>query len=465
MKQYDLIVIGAGSGLDVAVAAAEKGLKTALIEEGPLGGTCLNRGCLPSKMIIHSADLAEEIKKADLFGLKALFQGVNFQRVVTRASNVVDADAQSIERSLRRGKNPVLYKARAKFVAPYTLEVGKEKIKGKKIVIAAGARPSIPPIPGLDKVPYLTSTEALRLTKLPKSLVIIGGGYIAAELGHFYAALGCTVTIIQRGPLLIPREDKEMAELFTKLWKEKYGVICNCAVVSVEEEGGKIVVHTKQAGQEREFRAEKLLIATGVKPNSDRLEVAKTGVKINEKGFIKLNRYLDTSAKNIWALGDIAGVYLFKHAANLEAEYVLNAVLEELGKKKKWAGKKRQPINYYPMPHAIFTSPQIAGVGLTEQDCQQQKRKYVVGKYYYAHTGMGAALEEKEGLVKFIVAPQSKEILGCHILGPEASTLIHEVVVVMKADRFKALEILRTAVHIHPALSEVVQRAALSVPV
>lgn len=457
-KQFDLIVIGAGSGLDVAVSAAEKGLKTAIIEEGPLGGTCLNRGCIPSKMIIHSADVAEEIKRAKIFGLRASLQGIDFPRVTARASRMVDEDARSIEDSLRKSKNPQLFKAKAKFIAPYTLEVGNEKIMGKNIVVAAGARPSIPPIPGLnagpDKVPYLTSTEALRLTKLPKSMVIIGGGYIAAELGHFYAALGCKVTIIQRGPLLIPREDKDIAETFTKLWKEKYGVVCNCDVIKVEKKGKIIVVHTTQAGTGRKFTAEKLLIATGVKPNSDRLEVAKAGIKTNEKGFVMVNKYLETSAKNVWALGDIAGVYLFKHSANLEAEYVLNAVLG-----------KRHEINYYPMPHAIFTSPQIAGVGLTEQDCQQQEKKYVVGKYYYAHTGMGAAIEEKNGFVKLIVDRKSKEILGCHILGPDASTLIHEVVVAMKADRFKALDLLREAVHIHPALSEVVQRAALSVPV
>jgi dihydrolipoamide dehydrogenase len=366
----------------------------------------------------------------------------------------VDKDAKSIERSLRKGNNPTLFKARARFIAERTLEVGPEKIQGKKIVIAAGARPALPPIQGLEKVPYLTSTEALRLTKLPKSLVIIGGGYIAAELGYFYAALGCKVTIIQRGPLLIPREDREVSEVFTRLWKQRYGIVCNCDVLKVEKKSRGVVVHTKHNGKEKKFGAEKLLIATGLKPNSDRLEVAKTGVKVNEKGFIIVNKYLETTAKNIWALGDIAGIYLFKHSANREAEYVLNAVLGQ-----------KQPVDYYPMPHAIFTSPQIAGVGLTEQDCQQQKRRYVVGKYYYQHTGMGAAMEEKDGLVKLLVDKKNKEILGCHILGPDASTLIHEVVVAMKADRFKALEILRTAVHVHPALSEVVQRAALSVPI
>lgn len=454
MKSFDLIVIGAGSGLDVAVEAANRGLKTAIIEEGPLGGTCLNRGCIPSKMVIHSADVAEEIKKANVFGLKASLSGVDFKKVTSRASHTVDEDSKSIEQALRVGRNPVLFKSRARFIAPYTLQAGTEKITGKKIVIAAGARPIIPPIPGLDNVPYLTSTEALRLTKLPKSMIIIGGGYIGAEMGHFYAALGCKVTVIQRGSLLLSREDKEVSELFTKLWKQKYGGVCNCDVTKVEKKGKNIFVHTKHDGKEKIFTAEKLLIATGVKPNSDTLDVVKTGVKTNDKGFIAVNKYLETSARNIWALGDIAGVYLFKHSANLEAEYVLANLSE-----------RRKAVDYYPMPHAIFTNPQVAGVGMTEQEVQQRKIPYAIGRYDYKNTGMGAAIEEREGFVKFIVHKKSKEILGCHILGPDASTLIHEVVVVMKADRRKALDILRSAVHVHPALSEVVQRAALQVPV
>ncbi len=454
MKSFDLIVIGAGSGLDVAVEAANRGLRTAIIEEGPLGGTCLNRGCIPSKMIIHSADVAEEIKKANLFGLKASLTGIDFKRVTTRASHIVDEDSESIEQALRSGKNPVLFKSRAKFIAAHTLQVGKEKIIGNKIVIAAGARPSIPFLSGLDKVPYMTSTEALRLTTLPKSMIIIGGGYIGAEMGHFYAALGCKVTIIQRGSLLLSREDKEISELFTRLWKQKYGVVCNCDVIKVEKQGKKVVVHTKHGGKKKRFVAEKLLIATGVKPNSDILDVAKVGVRTNERGFITVNKYMETSVKNIWALGDIAGIYLFKHSANLEAEYVLANLF---GKKKA--------VDYYPMPHAIFTNPQIAGVGMTEQEAREKNKEYVIGKYEYKNTGMGAAMEEKAGFVKFIVDRKSKEILGCHIIGPDASTLIHEVVMAMKADRKKALEILRMAVHVHPALSEVVQRAALQVPV
>lgn len=455
MKTFDLIVVGAGAGLNVAAECAAAGLKTAIIEEGPMGGTCLNRGCIPSKIVIHSAEVAELIHKAKEFGLNANLNKVNFKFVTDRANKEVDSDARSIEKGVKSEKNPVLFKGRGKFVDKYVLEVNGEKIKGGKIVIAAGARPFIPPIEGLDKVPYMTSTGALRQTKLPKSMVIVGGGYIGCELGFFYAELGCKVTIIQRNNYLIPREDEDLVKSFTKIWKEKkenYNIITNADAKKVEKKGSKIVVHVNAENKTKKITVDKLFIAAGVNPNSDTLHVEKTGVKTNKRGFVTVNRFMETNVKNIWAFGDIAGVYMFRHSANLEADYVVNNIL-----------RNRKAVDYYPMPHAIFTSPQIAGVGMTEQEVKEKKKKYVVGKEYYKNTGKGIALAEKDGFVKFIVDKKSKEILGCHILGPEASVLLHQVLIAMKAGRKKALELLTSTVHVHPSLNEVVQRAALKI--
>lgn len=453
MKSFDLIVLGAGSGLDVAVEAAKRGWRTAIVNDGPLGGTCLNRGCIPSKMIIHAAEVAETIQNSQQFGVFGRIAAIDFARVTGRASMLVDTEARAIQQGLKSGRNPVLLKGKGRFVGKKIVDVNGKQYYGKRMVIATGARATIPPIPGLENVPYLTSTEALRLKKLPKEMIIIGGGYIGAELGHFYAALGCEIRIIQRGPLLISREDKDVSALFTGLWKQKHGILCDCTVERIEKKGNSVVVHTLHDGKREKLTAEKVLIATGITPNSE-IGLGKTGVKINERGFVIVNKYLETSTKGIWALGDVAGKYLFKHSANLEAEYIL----------QNFFGRKLA-VDYYPMPHAIFTHPQIAGVGLTEQEVMQQKRKYVIGKYEYKNTGMGAALAEKEGFVKFIVDAKTEEILGCHIIGPEASTLIHEVVVAMKASRLNALQLLRSSVHVHPALSEVVQRAAGSVPI
>ena len=284
-------------------------------------------------------------------------------------------------------------------------------------------------------------------------MIIIGGGYIGVELGHFYASLGTKITIVQRNKLLIPREDRDVSNLFTKLWKKKYKIITNADAQKVEK-NKKIILTIKKGNKLQKISADKLLISTGVRPNSDFLQLEKVGIKTNNEGFIKVNKFLETNIKNIWALGDVAGIYMFKHSANLEAKYVLKNIL-----------KRKRKINYHPMPHAIFTTPQIAGVGITEQEAKRKNINYVIGKYNYKNTGMGAALAEENGFVKLIVSERTKEILGCHIMGPHSSILLHQVLIAIKADKKRALNLLRNTVHIHPALNEVVQRAAFNVPI
>ena len=447
MQTFDLIVIGAGSGLNISSAAAEKGLKVAVVEKGPMGGTCLNRGCIPSKIIIHSADVAETIKKSHLFGIKSKLLGVDFAKITGRALNIVDKDAKDIEQGIKEDKNTTLFKVEARFVADRTLKVGKEIIKGNKIIIAAGTRPSVPNIEGLNEVNFITSDEALRLRKQPKIMTILGGGYIAAELAHFYGALGTKINIIQRREVLIPNEDEEISKKFTEIFRKKYNVLTGYDATKVSKKGKKFILTAKSKKSARKLISDQLLVAAGRIPNTDLLDVVKTKVAVDKNGFIKTNDYLETTAKNIWALGDIAGKYLFKHSANLEAEYVYyNAVLG-----------KRLKVDYTAMPHAIFSSPQVAGVGMREQDLKGKKIRYVIGKYQYIHSGMGTALQDNEGFVKIFVDKKTRKILGCHILGTDASTLIHEVIVAMKAG-LKA-DAISDAVHVHPALSEVVQRA------
>ena len=449
MENFDVIVIGAGSGLNVSSAASARGLKTAIVESGPMGGTCLNRGCIPSKIIIHSADVAEIIKNAKHFGINSKGFIVDFKKVTERASKFVDKDARDIESGIRSDKNTVLFKTEGKFIGYKTLKVGNKAIKGNKIIIAAGTRPSIPKIEGLDKADYMTSDEALRLTKQPKSLTIIGGGYIAAELAHFYGALGTEINIIQRRDVLVPNEDREIAEEFTKVFSKKYNVFLNSDAIKVSKKGNKIITTIKNGNNNKikNIASEKLLVAAGRVPNTDVLDVAKTGVKTDKNGFIKVDEYMETTAKDIWALGDICGIYLFKHSANLEAQYAYNNAF----------GRQKKKTDYTAMPHAIFSSPQIAGVGYTEEQLKEKKIDYAVGKKNYIETGMGTALNDKDGFVKLLVDRKTRKVLGCHIMGTDASTLIHEVIVAMKAKQ--KVDILTDAVHVHPALSEVVQRA------
>lgn len=447
MQTFDLIVIGAGSGLNVSSTAAEKGLKVAVVEKGPMGGTCLNRGCIPSKIIIHSADVAETIRKSKQFGINSRISSIDFARITGRASKIVDTDAEEIEEGIKEDKNTTLFKIEAKFIAERTLQVGKEIIKGEKVVIAAGTRPTIPNIEGLKDVDFMTSDEALRLRRQPKSMTILGGGYIAAELAHFYGALETKINIIQRGKFLIPNEDEEIAAKFTEIFRKKYHILTGFQATKVMKKGKKFVVRAENSKSTKKLVSDALLVATGRAPNTDILDIKKGNVEINEKGFIKTNEYLKTTAKNTWALGDIVGKFLFKHSANLEAEYVYYNAIE--GRKIK--------VDYSAMPHAIFSSPQIAGVGMREQDLKAKKIDYAVGRYNYIDSGMGIALQDQEGFVKIFADRKTRKILGCHTLGTDASTLIHEVIVAMKNNL--DVDAISNSVHVHPALSEVVQRA------
>jgi len=447
MENFDVIVIGAGSGLNISSATSSSGLKTAIVEKGPMGGTCLNRGCIPSKMIIHAADVAETINNAKEFGINAKGFTVDFKKVIQRASKIVDKDANQIEEGIRENKNTTLFKTEGKFVGYKTLKVGNKMIKGDKIIIAAGTRPFIPPIEGLKEIDYLTSKEALRLTKQPKTLTIIGGGYIAAELAHFFCALGTKVNIIQRRDVLIPGEDRELAEKFTEIFKKKCKVYLNSNAFKVTKKDNKFITKIKNKNKEKNIVSDKILVSTGRVPNTDILDVKKTNVKTNKKGYIRVNEYMETTAENIWALGDIAGIFLFKHSANLESETVYYNAF----------GKKKTKVDYYAMPHAIFSGPQIAGVGFREEELKEKNYNYAVGRYNFINSGMGIAIGDKEGFVKILVDRKTREILGCHILGTHASTLIHEVLVAMKSKQ--TVDLIRKTVHIHPALSEVVQRA------
>ena len=452
MEQFDVIVVGAGSGLQVSAAASRKGMKVAVVEEGPMGGTCLNRGCIPSKMLIHAAEIAQTVQNAAKFGIGAAIKNIRFAEITRRVAATVDEEAVQIEEANKNNPNITLFKRRAKFVGEKTLEVEGKQIKGETIVIAAGTRPVAPPIPGLDQVEYLTSDNGLRLEKLPKSMVMVGGGYIAAELAHFFGSLGCEMTIIEMAPKLLGRSDSGIANAFTELCSRRCTVLLEHKVVKVAKGGnGATVTMQDKDGKGKSVEGETLFLAVGRRPNTDILDVAKTGVEVTDKGYVKTNEYLETNVPGIWALGDIAGKWFFKHSANLEAEYVWrNAFLGE-----------KTPVDYAAMPHAVFTDPQIAGVGATEDELKAAGTPYKKGVYKYRHSGMGQAMLELHGFVKALADEKGEKILGCQILGPDASTLIHEVVVAMK-NGLTAKQLAKT-VHVHPALSEVVQRAFLTI--
>ncbi len=453
MQEFDLIVIGSGSGLDVANAAAEHGQKVAIIEKDRMGGTCLNRGCIPSKLLLHSADVAETIQKAGLFGINVQGFSVDYGKIIDRVNGIIDPESEQIRNAFDHIKNPKLFPVQCKFVDKNTIQVGNENITAEKILIACGARPSIPKIPGLDESGFITSNEALRIKKQPKVLTILGGGYIACELAHFFGSLGTKVNIVQRRDVLLPNEDEDVSKRFTAVFSKKYGVYTGYQTSQVQKKNNIFhVTASNSSGKSLDLESDQLLVATGRLPNTDTLDLEKTGVKLNEKGYIVTDEFLETTAKGIFALGDTVGRYQFKHSANHEAQHVYANIVH---------GNKIA-VDYAAMPHAVFSSPQIAGVGFTEQELRKKGIEYLKSVYPYTGAAMGEAIEDKDGFVKFLVDKNTRKILGCHILGTDASILIHEVLVAMRSadgtiDRFT------NTIFIHPALSEVVARAAYSI--
>ncbi len=448
MKTFDLLVIGSGSGLDIVAEADDRGLSVAVVEEGPFGGTCLNRGCIPSKILIHCADVMETVQGAARFGITTRVEGVDWEFIVRRAFEEIDEDARAIEEGNRDASNTTVFKGAARFVAPKTLEVAGERIGAETVVIAAGTRPWVPDIPGLTDVPYVTSDEVLRLPRQPQRLTIVGGGYIATEIAHLFGALGTEVTIVQRGPTLLRGADREVAIRFTEVYQRRFRVLLGTQATRAYRHGDDVALDVTVEGKTRRVAGDALLIATGRTPNSDRLAVAESGVEVDERGFIRVDECLETGVPGVWALGDIVGRYLLKHSANLEAAYAANNIFNP---------DDRVAVDYHAMPYAVFGSPQVAGVGLTEQQAVESGVPYVAATYDYADTAYGSSIEERDGFVKALANQHTGEILGCHIVGAHASMLVQEVANAMRLRL--ATDAITQAIYVHPALPEVVQRA------
>jgi dihydrolipoamide dehydrogenase len=466
MHTVDLLVVGAGSGNGVANAVASEGQQVAIVEKGPIGGTCLNRGCIPSKMLLYHADVHETIEHSEAFHIDASVESVDFATMVREVNAEVAESAESIRQGLRSSENHQLFAGEGRFVDDRTVEMvtGEHegtRIEAESVLIAAGTRPTIPPIDGIEDVAYLTSREALELETLPEHLVIVGGGYIAAELSHFFGTFGSEVTIVGRRPRLLPQADEEVAAAFTERYADRFTLHTGHTASAVSEAGGEITVEAQpyEYGNGEDGGAsggvvsdadgvqvtgDELLIAAGRRPNTDTLNLEATEVSTDEEGFVETDEYL-RAAEDVWALGDVVGEYLLKHSANHEAQTVARNVL----------GDDLEPVDYSAMPFAVFASPEVAGVGATESELRAEGRDYATNTYRYENTGRGDAMHA-EGFVKAVVTDGS--ILGCHVVGPDASTLIQEAVVAMQSGS-GSVENVRQSIHVHPALPEVVQRA------
>ncbi len=447
MKTYDVIVIGSGAGAIISDEAAAKGLKAALIDKGPLvGGTCLNWGCIPSKMLIYTADRIVDIEEAEKLGVEAEIRNIDFHSIMDRMRKSRQDSQVHIRQALKESANLDFYEGEGYFVGDRLLEVNGEKLKGERIFIASGSRPFIPPIKGSENVDYLTNESVMELKERPDSLIIIGGGYLAVEFGHFFAAMGTEVTILEMAGRLVLSEEPEISDLLKSELSKRMKVYTNALVEEVKASESGVAVTTKDTntGKRKEFAAQRIMMAVGRRSNADILKVENTGVETDKRGFIRVNEYLETNQKGIFAIGDANGQQMFRHMANVEAEIVTQNAF--YGTQIK--------VDYSAVPHAVYSHPQVALVGLTEAKAREDY-DILIGRMQYFNIAKGEAMMEKQGFAKAIVEKDSRRILGFHIIGPYAPELIQEVVNAMTSGG--GIDELNQGIHIHPALSELVQ--------
>jgi mycothione reductase len=454
MKEYDLISIGTGSAMGIVDAMINQNpkLKVAVIDKDDPGGICLTRGCIPSKILLYHAELVRLIEKANELGIETEIKKIDFKNIMERMRKIINKDIEMIRQGLSHSPNIHYYPEKAEFVAPYTLKVGEEKICANIIFLCAGSKPIIPKIKGLEKAGYVTSDTLLEINDLPESVAIIGGGYIAAEFGHFLAAMGSKVTIIGRNNRFLPSEEPEISNLAKKILEKNMTIITGYEVKEVNSSKGKkkLIAINMENGKKKTVTSDEILVAAGRGSNSDILHPNLAGIETDKKGWIMTNECLETSQPGIWALGDANGKYPFKHVANFESMIVYyNAVLN-----------RKSSMSYHAVPHAVFTYPEIASVGIKEKEAIQRHGKdgVLIGIQRYEDTAKGEAMAAKDYFVKVIVEKNTRKILGAHIIGPYASILIQEIINIMFTPEQNTAPI-TNGMHIHPALNEVVERA------
>ncbi|SPT58344.1 MULTISPECIES: mycothione reductase [Actinomadura] len=455
-ERFDVAIIGTGSGNSL-LTPDHDGLKVAIVERDVFGGTCLNRGCIPTKMFVYAADIAETVRHSSRYGVDARLDTVRWNDIADRVFGRIDPIADGGEDYRKSLDNVTVFNGEARFTGERTLGIrsadgSARHIAADDIVLAAGASPRIPPIPGLAEVPYHTSDTILRIRELPRSLIVLGGGFIAAEMAHIFGGFGVDVTIISRGPLLA-REDEDISREFTRQYSDRFTTYLNAGILEAAPGGdGSVRVEASVDGERVSVAAQALLVATGRTPAGEALALNVAGVEVDAAGYVVTDKFLRTTAPGVWALGDIANPAQLKHTANAEARIVAHNLVHP---------DDLRAIDLWPVPHAVFAGPQIASVGLTEQELRRAgTRAYVTATQHYRDIAYGWAMEDTRNFCKLIADAETRVLLGAHIIGPNASTLIQQLIQGMRFGQ-TVDEMARGMLYIHPALSELVENALL----
>ena len=446
MPHHDLLIIGAGSG-NTIIGPEHDHLDIAIAEPAEFGGTCMNRGCIPSKMLIYAADLALNAENARELGVNSSLSNVDWTGIQERIFGRIDPIAEAGLQYRKSLENVTVYRDKANFLSDKTLGISGNEVTADQIVISAGANPVVPDFKGLSDTPFHTSDSIMRITSLPKRLVIIGGGFIAIEMAHIFGAFGSEVIIILRGEEFLSEADCSIRERITEIYSDRFTVYFSEEIehVSYNEE---FVIELKKGGT---LAADQLLIATGRAPNTEFLDPQKGGIECDNDGYVLTDKYLRTSSEGVWALGDVTNPLQLKHTANAEARVVAHNLLNSDNLIK---------IDRSVIPKAVFGNPQIATVGFTEDELLQKNIPYSKSIRSYSDTAFGWAMEDEQGFVKLLTDPSSQLLLGAHIIGYQASILIQQLVTAMSVS-ITVEELAKNQLYIHPALTEVVEQALL----
>ncbi|MDR1807155.1 MAG: mycothione reductase [Propionibacteriaceae bacterium] len=466
MADFDIVVVGAGSG-NALVGSGFPGRRVALVDDGvPFGGTCLNKGCIPSKMLSHVAAVADDIRGAGRLGLTVAPPKVDWPAIRDRVFGRTDPIAAAGEASRAASDAVTLFRGRARFTDPHTLQIAlhdgtTQTVTADVIVVATGARPVVPDIAGLDD-PKLaghvfTSDDIMRIDQLPKSLAVMGGGIVAVELADLFAGLGVQVTVIQRSGVLLRRADRDVSAALTADYAGRMALRLNQTLTEVEPSGRGMTLYAKDVnGIEYTYSAEALLLAVGRRPNTDGLGAEAAGLALTPGGQLVVDEYLRTSQPHIFALGDVDAPALLKHVANHEARVVRHNLEDP---------KHPVEVGHRPIPTGLFGTPQVAWVGATEQDLEAAGTPYVSGTQHYRDVAYGWALEDDsdQHFCKVLASPDGT-LLGAHIIGPDAVALLQPLVTAMTFG-IDVTALARGQYWPHPGLQEVVENALLKLEV
>jgi mycothione reductase len=448
--EFDVIIIGTGSGNSLLTPEWDN-LRVAIVEKGVFGGTCLNRGCIPTKMLVYTADVVSHIQTAAKYGIDATVNQVRWPDIVNRVFGRIDSIPPSGKAYRESLDNVRVFSGEGTFVAPKVIEVNGERITAGHIVVAAGARPTLPHIDGLDAVDFHTSDTIMRVASVPEHLIIFGGGYIATEMAHVFSAMGSRITMIIRGGRLLAREDEAVSERFTEIYSKRFDVRAHTHIERVDQTGSEITVKVKTDGHTHHITGDALLIAIGRTPNGDLMNLESAGVELDQDGFIITDEYLRTNVPGVWALGDVTNPNQLKHVANAECRAVAHNIIHP---------DRMRTADLWPIPHAVFADPQVASVGETEQSLRAAGLPYITAVQRYADVAFGWAMEDTDHFCKLIADPNTRQLLGAHIIGPQSSILIQQLIQGMKFGQ-TVDQMAREQIYIHPALTELVENALL----